>query len=192
MIGKSGQKLKFLKPNLQLVLRHQQSIKTESIEKLSNFNSLWIVNDSRGWIKHVQILVGQTSTRYGRPNLWFTNISVGCRKSVSQSSFKRGWLLVINRAKTKLMLCIRDVFYSSPRHRVIDTTPIRQTRKLVFKSLVSSKTDLAFFQANVISHTSSSVLNFRISYREQYFKFKTSSSFIYSFLVYKTYTFTCQ
>ena len=89
------------------------------------------------------------------------------------------------------MLCIRDVFYSSPGHRVIDTTPIRQTRKLVFKSLVSSKIDLAFFQANVIKHTSSSVLNFRISYREQYFKFKTSSSFIYSFLVYKTYTFTC-
>lgn len=51
----------FPKPNLQLVLRHQQSIKTESIAKLSNFNSLWIVNDSRGWIKHVQILVGQTT-----------------------------------------------------------------------------------------------------------------------------------
>ena len=53
------------------------------------------------------------------------------------------------------MLCIRNVFYASPRHRVIDTTPIRQTTKLVFKSRVSSKIGLAFFQANVIKHTSS-------------------------------------
>ena len=49
------------------------------------------------------------------------------------------------------MLCIRNVLYASPRHRVIDTTPIRQTTKLVFKSRVSSKLGLAFFQANVIS-----------------------------------------
>ena len=53
------------------------------------------------------------------------------------------------------MLCIRNVFYASPRHRVIDTTPIRQTTKLVFKTQVSSKIGLAFFQANVIKHTSS-------------------------------------